>query len=158
MEGWQQDWWKMLETVAEELERFVTDVVEELGSAADALIDLTEEMAGQVERSLTPTFDEADDRLDEWIDPLLAFLNRIESTMGEVVSPVTNTVEPMLNQHPACVGCQHYHGQSYGGTTLVCGMHPYGMPPETECPDKELISWKLPHLQDLTSDREDDRF
>ncbi|MEP0954978.1 hypothetical protein [Microcoleus sp. FACHB-1515] len=143
MEGWQQDWWKMLETVAEEIERFVTDVVEELEAATDALIGFTEEVAEQVERSLTPTFDEADDTLDDWIDPLLAFLNGIEATMGEVVSPVTHTVEPMLNQHPACVGCRHYHGQSYGGTTLVCGMHPYGWEDE-KCPDWES-TW--PHSE-----------
>lgn len=106
MEGWQQDWWKMLETVAEEIERFVTSIVEELESAADALIDFTEEVAEQVEQALTPAFDETDDTLDEWIDPLLAFINSIEATMGEVAAPVTHTVEPMLNQHAACVGCR----------------------------------------------------
>lgn len=38
---------------------------------------------------------------------------------------------PML---AACRGCCHYHGQTYGGTRLVCGMHPYGVEEET-CPD-----------------------
>jgi hypothetical protein len=33
-----------------------------------------------------------------------------------------------------CQGCQHYHGQTYGGTLLVCGMHPYGSE-EEYCPD-----------------------
>jgi hypothetical protein len=35
---------------------------------------------------------------------------------------------------PACQGCCHYHGRSYGGTRLVCGMHPYGVE-EEDCPD-----------------------
>lgn len=34
----------------------------------------------------------------------------------------------------ACVGCRHYHGQSYGGTLLVCAMHPDG-PESDQCPD-----------------------
>jgi hypothetical protein len=35
---------------------------------------------------------------------------------------------------PACRGCCHYHGRTYGGTRLVCGMHPYGVE-EEYCPD-----------------------
>ncbi len=34
----------------------------------------------------------------------------------------------------ACEGCDHYHGQTYGGNFLVCGMHPYGVQDE-HCPD-----------------------
>lgn len=34
----------------------------------------------------------------------------------------------------ACRGCRHYHGQTYGGTLLVCGMHPFGVE-EDACPD-----------------------
>lgn len=34
----------------------------------------------------------------------------------------------------ACQGCCHYHGQTYGGELLVCGMHPYGVEGE-HCPD-----------------------
>ncbi|MBF2077137.1 MAG: hypothetical protein IGR76_01090 [Synechococcales cyanobacterium T60_A2020_003] len=36
----------------------------------------------------------------------------------------------------ACQGCRHYHGRSYGGTMLICGMHPYGVEEET-CGDWE---------------------
>ena len=132
----------MFETVAEEIEQFVSDVVEDMGKAADALLDFTEEVAGQVERSLTPTFDEVDDSLDDWIDPFLALISSIEAVMGEAAAPVTHTVEPIFNQHPACVGCRHYHGQSYGGTVLVCGMHPYGWE-EEKCPDWES-TWPEP--------------
>lgn len=35
---------------------------------------------------------------------------------------------------PACKGCCHYHGQTYGGNLLVCAMHPYGADGE-QCSD-----------------------
>ncbi len=40
------------------------------------------------------------------------------------------------NRPVACRGCQHYHGQSYGGNLFICGMHPYGVESDT-CPDWE---------------------
>lgn len=34
---------------------------------------------------------------------------------------------PRPPQRPAaCQGCVHYHGRAYGGTMLICAMHPYG--------------------------------
>lgn len=36
----------------------------------------------------------------------------------------------------ACRGCRHYHGRTYNGNFLVCGMHPYGVETET-CSDWE---------------------
>lgn len=45
-----------------------------------------------------------------------------------------------LRRHPptpqACRGCLHYHGRSYNGSHLICGMHPYGVETET-CSDWE---------------------
>jgi len=35
----------------------------------------------------------------------------------------------------ACAGCRNYHGQAYGGTLLVCGIHPYGWEQSDRCPD-----------------------
>jgi hypothetical protein len=44
----------------------------------------------------------------------------------------------LLDNHTpkACQGCRHYHGRSYGGERLVCGMHPYGVA-QDECADWE---------------------
>jgi hypothetical protein len=36
----------------------------------------------------------------------------------------------------ACQNCQHYHGETYNDTLLVCAMHPYGCKSEI-CPDWE---------------------
>ncbi|WP_193199681.1 hypothetical protein [Nostoc sp. MG11] len=34
----------------------------------------------------------------------------------------------------ACIGCENYHGQYYGGNMLVCAIHPHGVEGEN-CPD-----------------------
>lgn len=34
-----------------------------------------------------------------------------------------------------CQGCQNYHGQTYGGSRLVCGIHPEGYDKGKTCPD-----------------------
>jgi hypothetical protein len=50
--------------------------------------------------------------------------------------------ERLLNTPTApsiCQGCQHYHGQVYGGTLLVCAMHPYGAE-DDHCPDRQIES------------------
>jgi hypothetical protein len=142
MEGWQQDWVKMLEAVATEVERFFDGVAKEMNEVADAFVELSEEIAEQVEQAIAPTIDQLDDHLDDWLEPILLALTSLEGVMEEAAAPVTHTVEPILNQHPACVGCRHYHGQSYNGTVLVCGMHPYGWE-EEKCPDWES-SWGDP--------------
>jgi hypothetical protein len=45
-----------------------------------------------------------------------------------------------VSRPKACLGCQHYHGVSYGysratRTLLVCAFHPYGWLGEDTCPD-----------------------
>lgn len=34
-----------------------------------------------------------------------------------------------------CQGCQNYHGETYGGNRLVCGIHPKGYDKGETCPD-----------------------
>ncbi len=43
--------------------------------------------------------------------------------------------KPITRPKP-CQNCRNYHGQTYGGNFLVCGMHPYGVEGE-ECGDWE---------------------
>jgi hypothetical protein len=152
MEGWQQDWVKMLETVADEIERFFEGVAKDLNEAADAWVNFSEEVAEQMERTIAPAIDQMDDQIDAWIEPILLAFTSFEAAVGEAAAPVTHTVEPILNQHPVCVGCRHYHGQSYNGNMLVCAMHPYGVEEGVDsCPDKEAFSWGLPrtHAADV---------
>jgi len=35
-----------------------------------------------------------------------------------------------------CQGCQNYHGETYNGNRLICGIHPYGWDDDHGCPDR----------------------
>ncbi|PSB12600.1 hypothetical protein C7B76_22035 [filamentous cyanobacterium CCP2] len=145
MDDWQDEWMKTLETVANDIGQFFQDVGKGMEETVDALIELTDEMAEEVERAVSPGLNQLDRQIDEWIDPILFALSGLGSSIDQAVEPMAHTVEPMLNQHPVCVGCRHYHGQSYNGVMFVCAMHPYGMMDDADtCPDKEAITWSLP--------------
>lgn len=164
MDDWQQDWMKTLDTLTKGVEQFFQDVSKEISEAADAWLDFTEEIAEELDRTLSPGFDQLDHQINEWVEPLLEAILGFESAVDRAVEPVTHTVEPILNQHPVCVGCRNYHGQMYNGVMLVCGMHPYGVPEGADyCADKEATTWTLPSnvqesLQDWMNHHEDDLF
>ncbi len=152
MDGWQQDWIKALEAVTEGIDQFFQEIGKGVDETADALLEFTEEVAEEIERTfapfeetVAPNIDRLDEQLTEWLDPLLQMLLGFEATLDRAAEPIMHTVEPLINQHPACVGCRHYHGQVYSGTMLVCAMHPYGIVDGSEqCPDKEIYSWSFP--------------
>jgi hypothetical protein len=155
MEGWQQDLVKMLETITAEIEAFFDGVVKEVNSATESLVELSDQVTEQIEQAIAPTLDQIDDRFADWLEPFILAITSLEEVISDAAAPVTHTVEPFLNQHPVCVGCRHYHGQSYGENMLVCAMHPHGIEEGVEtCPDKELISWSFPHIN--TSDSDDE--
>ncbi len=55
------------------------------------------------------------------------------SRKGTSIFVEFSTPQPMYNDSFAgCSNCINYHGKSYQGNLLVCGMHPYG---EEDCPD-----------------------
>jgi hypothetical protein len=140
MEGWSHDWVKMLETVAVGVEQFFLEATKEMTEALDAFADFSEDVAAQLEGAIAPELDNLDAEIDPWIESILQTFMGLETAINEAAEPVSHTLEPLLNEHPACVGCRHYHGQMYGGNVLVCAMHPYGWETET-CPDWES-SWK----------------
>jgi hypothetical protein len=152
MENWQQDWFKAFETIATEVGQLFEAVGRDIAEATDTLFDLSEEVAEDVEQTLTqidevlaPKLEQLDEQLGQWLDPMVQAIWGIEATIDRAVEPVTHTVEPWLNQHPVCIGCRNYHGQQYGGNLLVCAMHPYGVEEGADyCPDKELVSWSFP--------------
>lgn len=112
MDRWQKDWLQLLETTARDTEQFF------------------EEMAAAVEAVVV----EIDQVIAEIVDPLVEFCLGVESAMDDAAQPLVQTVQPIVQQRAACVGCQNYHGQVYGGQLLVCAMHPYGYDADT-CPD-----------------------
>lgn len=127
MEKWQKDFFEMLETVVDEVDRFFVGVT----GMMDSLFELSEEITEQVQSSIVTEFDQY---FNELAEPIFEVYWELEELMGEVEQPFPYQVEPTLEEHPACVGCSQYHGQVYGGNLLVCGMHPYGWEDEN-CPD-----------------------
>lgn len=54
----------------------------------------------------------------------------------EMLRQVNTPRSSVSQQPPVCRGCCHYHGRVYGGTMLVCAMHPYGVE-DDRCSDWE---------------------
>jgi hypothetical protein len=131
MENGSIDFFKMLEVMVKEVEQFLTDTAKDVTEAVDAFIEASEEIVEQMQTAFEA---EIEPRINEFLDPILEAYLGFEIVVEETTQPVSHSIEPFLNDHPACVGCRHYHGQAYGGTMLVCGMHPYGWE-EEKCPD-----------------------
>jgi hypothetical protein len=138
----------LLDSAAKEVEEFVTIVAAGVDFLADILIETADDAAEQLIHTLETSLEaleatlqtELEPQLDEWlIQPLLDLVTGVDDAINEVAPSLHQTWQPLMNQHPACVGCQHYHGQVYGDTVLVCGMHPYGWESET-CPDHDAIA------------------
>jgi hypothetical protein len=133
MEDWSKDFFTSFELVANEVEQFFWAVKQDIDEAIDVFAKLSEEIVDQVQSSILSEFDQ---QLDELTGSLLELYFGLDSSETEAMEPLFYNVEPIAHKHPACVGCNHYHGQIYGGNPLVCGMHPYGV--ETEkCSDWE---------------------
>ncbi|MBE9199776.1 MULTISPECIES: hypothetical protein [unclassified Nodularia (in: cyanobacteria)] len=129
MEQWQKDLAEMVETVADEVERFFLGMSE----MVDVFFELTEEFSDQVQNSIATDIDQY---LQELTDSNLEIYWELEDVIGDSDPGFPYGVEPTLEKNPACVGCDHYHGQVYGGNLLVCGMHPHGWD-DKNCPDWE---------------------
>ncbi|MDJ0735993.1 MAG: hypothetical protein QNJ47_18335 [Nostocaceae cyanobacterium] len=129
MEHWEKDFWEIVETVADEVDRFFLGMTE----MVDSFFELTEEISEQVQSTITT---EVDQYLQELAEPILDVYWEWEDVVGDVDPSFPYTVEATAEKNPACIGCRHYHGQAYGGNLLVCGMHPHGWDDEN-CPDWE---------------------
>jgi len=136
MEDWSKDFFQMLETVTSEVEQFFAEVAKDATDVMEVFVKLSEEMTEQLQISLHIAFDELEQNWDELIEPRLIIFLAGEELETESVEFISYTVDIPLHQPSVCVGCQHYHGQSYSGNLLVCAMHPYGWEGET-CPDWE---------------------
>lgn len=140
MEDWPKEIFKMLETAAEEVDRFfeevseeVMELVDELGKFSEEMAELSEELT---EEWRTTIFTQLDRCFEELVDPYFDFYLGLDDISNEP-EPFVSYVPPMADRRSqACMGCKHYHGQVYGGNLLICGMHPYGWDTE-DCPDWE---------------------
>ena len=135
MESWSNGFLDMMQAIVDEVEQFATEVSKDVEAMLDGLIEASEEFADQMEQAIAPDLEQ---RLNEFFDPILEAYLGFQIFVEESAQPMMHTVEPMLNEHPACVGCRNYHGQSYNGVMLVCGMHPSGWEDE-KCPDWQSV-------------------
>jgi hypothetical protein len=132
MDDWQKDFWTFVETISVSVE----ELVQEIGGTIEAI---TQEVQQEMMADLDTIW-------QAWLEPMLdqnwggEDIRFEESLFHELWEDADSLLSPRLpatpQVHPACVGCQHYHGHIYSGNLLVCGMHPYGWSDE-HCPDWE---------------------
>lgn len=137
MDDWQKDWLRTFDLLAEGVEQLCHDVAKDIGEAVDNLAELSGEFFEQIEEAIAPSLDEWDQQMTDWTDAVLQLFFDFETGVSQTTEPFTQTIDPLINEHKACVGCRNYHGYSYNGTPLVCAMHPYGWEAEESCPDWE---------------------
>jgi len=117
-----------LEKSTKEIEKNITQVTEELetifNSELNQFIEEIDYLVNDFFAIFREEYQERDYITDEEIEEELASL--LEDYKAK----------PNPKKHPACVGCINYHGQTYNGNLLVCGIHPYGWEGK-ECPDWE---------------------
>ncbi len=147
--------------ITEDTERWLDDLTQQLADASDALVRTTDDWAEQVQVAIDPEIDRIVDELSDVVEPfrvslniqidevadqlnivlgpLVAGLSDIDQWFEEVAGPINSTVEPLLQNYPACVGCRNFYGQAHGGNILVCAVHPFGPEEERHCPDWEAV-------------------
>ena len=167
MDDWSKQWFDAFgnavqgftQQISEDTERWLDHLTDQLASASDAVVQTTDQWAEQVQDAIDPEIDrivdeindavapfqvsintqidEVVDQLNEVLGPMVAGLSGIDQWFEEVSGPINSTVEPLLQNYPTCVGCRNFCGQTFGGNTLVCAMHPYGPEEERHCEDWE---------------------
>jgi hypothetical protein len=147
--------------IGQDTERWLYELTGQLGEASDTFVATTDRWAEQVQDALAPEIDrivdeinrtveplgntvdeqldEVADQIDRTIGPVLTtFIAGLDQWMEALSAPINSTVEPILQNYPACVGCRNFYGQNHGGNTLVCAMHPFG-PEDEQCVDWESL-------------------
>jgi hypothetical protein len=142
MDDWARDFFRIVGEIGAEVECLLADASRDMEQAVELVIRVSDELVDYLDKAIAPELDRFLDGLDQSItelaEPVVAMLNGIEEAVQDSTEPIVHIVEPMLTEHPSCVGCRHYHGQTYGGNLLVCAMHPYGWDGH-QCPDWESI-------------------
>ena len=134
MEDWSKGFFEAVGLAVYEVEKLFTEVTRDWDQMVDELTKFSEEITEEVHNKIFP---ELEEYLNEIVEPILDIYLDIELEFDESeFEPFVTYVHPTSAEHPACRGCQHYHGHVYGGNLLVCAMHPSGVEDET-CPDWE---------------------
>lgn len=124
--------------MSEDIQTFLEQIAIQTEAVIDSASEMMEETLATVDQGidefLEPLVVEVEHKLDTLLAPFIVDIEALDQTLEEWASPLRQRLNPLMDQQPACVGCRHYHGKTYGDTFLVCGMHPYGVKTES-CPD-----------------------
>lgn len=146
-----------LQALTDEAEKTLDQLSQGAVEASEAFYQASEAVVEAVDQAIAPTLDQVSEQVTTWWDPveaaiapelnraaealeeqvvppLDAIISEIDQWYDSVSIPLDQTLNPLVQNHPTCIGCRHYHGQTYGGNLLVCGMYPYG-PEAQHCPD-----------------------
>jgi hypothetical protein len=130
MENWQKDFWEIVQSLADEVERFFTGMTE----VVDTFFEVTEELSEHMQNTITT---EVEQYFQDIAEPPFEAYWELDDIPTDGLDPAfPYAVDATGEKNPACVGCKHYHGYAYGGNLLVCGMHPSGWD-DANCPDWE---------------------
>ena len=130
MEDWSENFVAILEQMSADVEQFFQDMGE-----------IVEVVSEEVHNSIAI---EIEHFWQDFWEPLVDIYTEFDLEVNpdwddftvEEESYFVYKVDSNRENHPACQGCRHYHGQVYNNNLLVCGMHPYGWDDE-HCPDWE---------------------
>ncbi len=140
-----EDW---LTTSLQTLDRLATTVETQIITFVDQTLDATDEALEQFSDQISQQLDQlsetvppvwakqVEEQLETWSASLENLPFQAESLLEEALRPVNQTLTPLVNEHPVCVGCRNYNGSTYNETMLVCAVHPYGCEGD-RCPDWE---------------------
>lgn len=151
MDEWLKQLQHSIDEAAEASSRVLTQVAQRseqlIEQWLDDSIDMVEMAEKSIEDSLAPALIQINERVETALDAGEDFVHgQLTPWLEQVTAPIANTVNPLLQDHPTCVGCRNYHGADYGNEMLVCGMHPYG-PEGEQCPDWESVWPKMPDVE-----------
>ncbi len=146
MDNWENNLINWLDTTQKELESFYTQMNQHWQKNTEEWQNIFNQLTEEVEDTLTTELNEFLTEVDGFVIEVAKlfldedYLNDVDdynyfTDEDEFYSWLQDTkTGPNPEINPACLGCSNYHGQTYNGNLLVCGMHPYGWDGET-CPD-----------------------
>ncbi|MGB3765441.1 MAG: hypothetical protein WA947_02690 [Phormidesmis sp.] len=141
MDEWLKQLQRELDEAAKVSSQLLTKAAQQgeqiIGQWVDSSVEVVEAAEKSIEENVAPAFLQINDQVDAALDAGIDFISQqITPWIEKATAPIVNTVNPIIQDHPTCVGCRNYHGADYGNGMLFCGMHPYGPDDET-CPDWE---------------------
>ncbi|MEL6442444.1 MAG: hypothetical protein AAFQ80_24770 [Cyanobacteria bacterium J06621_8] len=130
MNDWQDEWWEQIVKTASEVENFFSEISK---TAESVITETAENFCSWLEEFPSEESGELDSVLHDFVDVIITTGEELETVLDEWENfndddfTEMSYSEPSAHRHPACVNCLNYHGQSYNGNLLVCGIHPSGV-------------------------------